>query len=297
MSHLRRLIPALLLLAALAAPGTAQEPRPLRVVAWNLEWFPGGSPFAKAEEKRSAVARASAHLARLEPDILIVQEVTSERSLRQALQGHKNLQLHVISNFTNANPDADTDLVQQVAIASTLPAVSAWTAPWKAGFADPPRGYAFAALRVSTGEVVMVYSLHLKSNRASTPLEAQLNIAKREDASRQLRQHIRETARNFAPLKVRGVILGGDFNTNLDNPEWISEGTLRELIDEGYHNTWSGVPPAQRETWRGNNFFAASTLDYILLRDLDWPAAQVDLLATDISDHRPVIVDLRALAR
>jgi endonuclease/exonuclease/phosphatase family metal-dependent hydrolase len=297
MSHLRRLIPALLLLAGLAAPGAAQEPRPLRVVAWNLEWFPGGSPFAKAEEKRSAVARASAHLARLEPDILILQEVTSERSLRQALQGHKNLQLHVISNFTNTNPDADTDLVQQVAIASTLPAVSAWTGRWKAGFADPPRGYAFAALRVSTGEVVMVYSLHLKSNRASTPFEAQLNIAKREDAARQLRQHIRETAPTFAPLKVRGVILGGDFNTNLDNPEWISEGTLRELIDEGYHNTWSGVPADRRETWRGNNFFAASTLDFILLRDLDWPAAQVDLLATDISDHRPVIVDLRALAR
>lgn len=297
MSRLRRLIPALLLLAGLAAPVTAQEPRPLRVMSWNLEWFPGGSPFAKAEEKRSAVARASAHLARLEPDILVVQEVTSERSLRQALAGHKNLQLHVISNFTNANPDADTDLVQQVAIASTLPAVSAWTARWKAGFADPPRGYAFAALRVSTSEVVMVYSVHLKSNRATNPFEAQLNIAKREDAAKQLRRHIRETAPSFAPLKVRGVIVGGDFNTNLDNPEWASEGTIRELIDEGFHNTWTGVPPDQRETWRGNHLFAPSTLDYIFLRDLDWPAARTDLLATDVSDHRPVIVDLRTLTR
>ena len=262
-----------------------------------MEWFPGGSPFAKAEERRSAIARAAAHIGRLEPDILLVQEVTSERALRQALEGHRGLRLHVISNFTNANPDADTELVQQTAIASTLPGVSAWAAAWKSGFADPPRGYAFAALRVSTGEVVMVYSVHLKSNRAGTAWEAQLNIAKREDAAQQLRRHIRETMPNFAPLKARGVIIGGDFNTNLDNPEWVSEGTLRELAADGFHNVWEGVPPEKRETWRGNNIFAPSTLDHILLRDLDWPSASVDLLATDVSDHRPVVVDLPALRR
>jgi hypothetical protein len=69
--------------------------------------------------------------------------------------------------------------IQQIAIASRWPPESAWSESLKQSTATPPRGFSFAAIR--RGEtMLLVYSVHLKSNRG----ELQIDIAKREEAAR-----------------------------------------------------------------------------------------------------------------
>jgi Endonuclease/Exonuclease/phosphatase family len=48
----------------------------IRITTWNLEWFPNGSPHETAPEKQAQrIAAAADVLRKLDPDILLLQEV------------------------------------------------------------------------------------------------------------------------------------------------------------------------------------------------------------------------------
>jgi hypothetical protein len=68
------------LLAALAffVVGSAlgQSPAKIRITAWNLEWFPNGSANdAPLEVQAQRIEEAADVLKRLNPDILLLQEM------------------------------------------------------------------------------------------------------------------------------------------------------------------------------------------------------------------------------
>ena len=99
---------------------------------------------------------------------------------------------------------------------------------------DPPRGFAFAWFKIGN-ENIGVYSLHLKSNlimRGNNEVETAKNIRKREVATQQLLNHLRDTIAT-AISSITTVIVGGDFNTNKDQPMFASEKTLSTLTDAG----------------------------------------------------------------
>jgi len=50
----------------------------------------------------------------------------------------------------------------------------------------PPRGFAFAAYELAPRQVVLIYDVHLKSNRG----DIQENIPLRQESIRQLRAHM-----------------------------------------------------------------------------------------------------------
>src|SRR5215204_2810432 len=68
-------------LAALALIGcspeipTAKPANAIRVVNWNLEWFPGGKPDALPEQQLAQMEAAKKAIGELQPDILLLQEV------------------------------------------------------------------------------------------------------------------------------------------------------------------------------------------------------------------------------
>ena len=65
----------------------------------------------------------------------------------------------------------------------SLEPMSAWAEEWKAGSAiTPPRGFAFAAYQIAPKQLLLVYGLHLKSNRGQLVED----IAIREESMRQL---------------------------------------------------------------------------------------------------------------
>ena len=41
---------------------------------------------------------------------------------------------------------------------------------------------------------------------------------------------------------IKGVVIGGDFNTNHDQAMFAAERTLDSLADSGYQNGFEGLP-------------------------------------------------------
>src|SRR5437773_2791090 len=125
-----------------------------------------------------------------------------------------------------------------------ISSAAAWAEPWKSmNGVDPPRGFAFAWFKIGNQDVG-VYSVHLKSNlitRGDREAEAAKNIRKREVAIAQLLTHIRDVIEAKMP-SIKGVVIGGDFNTNHDQAMFAAERTLDSLADSGYQNGFEGLP-------------------------------------------------------
>src|SRR5205085_8240424 len=101
-----------------------------------------------------------------------------------AVKPLNGFKVDVCSNFPPREGQTET---QNVAIVSRLEPMSAWFEMWKPGQAiTPPRGFAFAAYQLKPKQVLLVYALHLKSNRG----EVTEDIGIREESARQLAEHM-----------------------------------------------------------------------------------------------------------
>jgi endonuclease/exonuclease/phosphatase family metal-dependent hydrolase len=123
-------------LALMATPCLAGE---FRLVTWNIEWFPGMSPGASGEAAAKHIEDVQRAIAEMNPDILVMQEIRDWEAAQAAVEA-TGLTVRVVSAFPGR---------QQVAIASRFPVDSCWAALWeKTGKDDPPRGYAFAVVKM-----------------------------------------------------------------------------------------------------------------------------------------------------
>jgi endonuclease/exonuclease/phosphatase family metal-dependent hydrolase len=176
---------------------------------------------------------------------------------------------------------------QQVAILAKYQAQAAWAEPWKSmNSVDPPRGFAFAWFKIGD-EDIGVYSVHLKSNlitHGDREAETVKNIQKREVAITQLLTHIHEVVGTTMPT-IKGVVIGGDFNTNHDQAMFSAERTLDSLTSAGYQNGFEELPLSQRVTHPGNHGFPDATFDFIFAKGL--MALQSTVTQTNASDHWP----------
>jgi endonuclease/exonuclease/phosphatase family metal-dependent hydrolase len=280
-SFLLSLAVSLVVLHGACSRQKVQPPREghLRVVTWNLEWFPGHVPEPTLEQQKEHMAAAKEAVTSLKPDIFLAQEVRDWAAVADLVSVDPSLQIHLVSQFG--------DRPQNQAVASHLNADSAWSAAWKYGPANPPRGYAFAALRLPDNRFLLCYSLHLKSNLG----ELRSNIAMRHESSRQLLQHVSEMLKVYAQRAPCGVIVAGDMNTSLDDPKFGSDASIRALIAAGFYWTHEGVPFEKRTTIPADGKFPDNCFDHVLTLGLGKPVAAAKPFPK-ISDHYPVIVDI-----
>lgn len=259
----------------------------IRITTWNLEWFPNGSPKRiPTEEQAKRIAAAADVLRPLNSDILLLQEVQNYDAcarLAEAIRPH-TYQVAICSAFKGG--------AQQVAILGKEPAQAAWAEPWKSmEGVDPPRGFAFAWFKIGN-ENIGVYSLHLKSNlimRANKEIETARNIRKREVATDQLLSHLRDVIAT-AISSIEAVIVGGDFNTNKDQPMFASERTLSILTDAGFQNCMEGLPLVKRVTHPGSHGFPDATFDYLFGKNVR--IRKPIITQTNVSDHLPVTCEV-----
>jgi len=269
---------------------------PLELLSWNIEWFPGGNPKPKVAEKEKQTKLVTEQLAAIQPDIFLAQEIIDEMAFEKIVSSMPGkLTMHVCSRFVNHESN---DLApQQVAIASNLTADSAFFENFKASadLINPPRGFAFAALNHPDGGLIMVYSVHLKSNRGSDTPEGELGVANmRAESARQLLSHKAEMEKRYAGRKIMGWLIGGDFNTNHDG-QFPKCTAVAELVKGGFHNTWDKTPKEERHTWFPNQFtpqFKATTFDYILTVGFKETQAKVTHVPREASDHDAVSIML-----
>jgi len=143
----------LVILGILAASCIAEE---FRVVTWNIQWFPGMRPGATAEAIQNQTEAVQQAIADLKPDILVMQEIQNWEAAQATIAADPSLKVQVVSRFQGS---------QQQVIASRFPVDSSWAARWeKTGENDPPRGYAFAVVRLPGDRLAFVYTFHFKAN-------------------------------------------------------------------------------------------------------------------------------------
>jgi endonuclease/exonuclease/phosphatase family metal-dependent hydrolase len=213
-----------------------------------------------------------------------LQEVRDWNAANELVSVIPDLKVAIVSRF---NGD------QQQVIASRLPIDSAWAEPWKSSaVTDLPRGYSFAALQMPDGAFLLVYSLHMKANGRGGD---EVNIAKREESSRQLIAHVADMQKLYSQRGKVAIILAGDWNTTLDlDPRFNAETTLRGPLASGFHSSWENVPFEQRITHPGADGWPPITFDHILTAGLGNPTGRVENIP-NVSDHMPAIVEFSSV--
>jgi endonuclease/exonuclease/phosphatase family metal-dependent hydrolase len=279
----------LIALLAFVVVGSAlgQSPAKIRITTWNLEWFPNGSPHDAPPEKQAQRIEAAADVLRkLDPDILLLQEMRDYDAcarLGEAIHAGA-YQVAICSAFKGAK--------QQEAIVAKSPAQAAWSEAWKSieGI-DPPRGFAFAWFKIGNAQIG-VYSLHLKSNlvtHGDEEIERAQNVRKREVSIQQLLVHIHDVIETVVP-SIKGLIIGGDFNTNHDQTMFAAEKTLDTLASSAYQSVFEGIPFEQRITHPGSHGFPDATFDYLFGKNVR--IGKPVITQTNVSDHLPLTCDV-----
>ncbi len=260
---------------------------PLTIGFWNIRWFPGTRPNASRSEETRQIRAVHQDILKLQADVIGLEEVRDLKSAGLAVQPLPGFKIDVCSNFPPREGQTET---QQVAITSRLQPMSAWSEAWKAGRAiTPPRGFAFAAYQLSPGQMLLVYALHLKSNRGDLVED----IAIREESMRQLLAHMKDMQTAYTKLGSIAWIVGGDFNTAPDDPRFRSEKTLAGLTASGFRWTWENIPAARRVTLPPDRRFPAACFDHIFYRGANLEKAEAVVTSAASSDHRPVTAAFR----
>lgn len=267
---------------------TVKSAKTIRVVCWNVEWFPGKSPYAKAGAMRSHAQLVQAELKRINPDVFLGQEMRDWQSFAELSSVVPGMRPVVVSAF--ASEDSGEYWRQQLGIASSLAVEAAWSEAWKPSEAEPPRGFSCAVVRVpGRMELILFYSIHLKSNRSNSEEETIANYRSREECVRQLIGHVKQMESAVFKDRIAGVVIGGDFNTNQDGQ--FGDEVMKLMTASGFHQTWEGVERSQRLTWRGNDRFEPTTFDHIFTKGLGKPKARLLEVADATSDHWPVGIE------
>jgi endonuclease/exonuclease/phosphatase family metal-dependent hydrolase len=277
-----------ILLALFVAPFFVQAetpaPSPTEVTAtfWNIQWFPGRRPNASRWEEDRQVGAVHRDLAQLSSDVIAIEEVRSFELAALAVKPLPGFKVDVCSNFP---PREDQREAQQVAITSRLQPLSAWAESWKSGGAiTPPRGFAFAAYQVAPRQILLVYALHLKSNRG----EIHEDMRIREESMRQLLGHIKRMTNAYEKLGTLTWIVGGDFNTAPDDPRYAREKTVPALLAQDFRWGWQGIPFSSRITVPANERYPAASFDHIYYRGAILARAWLSNTSPQSSDHRAV---------
>lgn len=272
-----------LILALLFSLATFLHAAPLKVVSWNLEWFPGKRPTASAAEAEKHMKDAQDALRKINPDVFIGLEVRDWDAFNQLVSAVPGLKNHVVSNFID--PLTEEIRPQQIGIASKLTCRAADAEAWKANVPNISRGFSYAALERKDGSLLMVYGNHLKSNRGDATEVA----AMRNDQAKQLIAQRPVMEKAFKDKKIAGWILAGDFNTNHDGQFPLCK-VVEELTSAGFRNTWADIPKQKRLTWTAapGGRFESTTFDYFFTLGLgDLTATMLDS-PPSVSDHHAI---------
>jgi endonuclease/exonuclease/phosphatase family metal-dependent hydrolase len=273
--------------ATLAAQSSSPNPSPtITATFWNVQWFPGRRPNASRGEENRQIRAVHADLAQLNSDIMALEEVRDSEHAALAIKPLAGFKVDVCSNFP---PREGQNEAQQVAITSRLQPLSAWSELWKpSGAIVPPRGFSFAAYQFAPRQLLLVYALHLKSNRG----EIREDIRIREESTQQLIAHMKAMENAYGKLGALSWIVGGDFNTAPDEPRFASEKTVPSLRAAGFRWCWEGIPFTSRITVPADLRYPAACFDQIFFRGATLVKAWVADTSSQSSDHRAVTATL-----
>ena len=126
--------------------------------------------------------------------------------------------------------------------------------------------------------------MHFKSNRG----EVTSNIAKREEAARQLLTHVAEINRAYSESAKIVTVIAGDFNTDPTDARFASEETFA-LLREQFVWAWDFVPLSERVTNPAKGRYPDACFDGFLVRGATTLSCK-PIRIHGVSDHLPVVL-------
>ncbi len=271
---------------AAQTPSPAPSPASITATFWNVQWFPGRRPHASRGEENRQIRSVYADLEKMASDIIVLEEVRDSNHAAMAVKPLNGFKVDACSNFP---PREGQKEAQQVAITSRLEPFGAWAELWKPeGAIVSPRGFAFAAYQLAPRQIVLVYGLHLKSNRG----EIHEDMRIREASMKQLLFHMKAMNTVYGKLGALAWIVGGDFNTAPDDPRFASEKTIPNLLADGFLWSWQDTPFASRITVPADLRYPAACFDQIFFRHATLVKAWVANTSPHSSDHQAVSATL-----
>jgi endonuclease/exonuclease/phosphatase family metal-dependent hydrolase len=216
-----------------------------------------------------------------------LQEVRDYDVVQKLVAVLPHFDVHIVSRFKEAIGGILG--IQQTAICGNVPAEAAWSEGWVRGRAGPPRGFSFSAIRTTSGNYLLVYSVHFKSNLGTL----RDDVAKREEAARQLLAHAEQMEKAYSKTGRVALVIGGDFNTSPDDPTFADERTFA-ILRGAFSWCWEGKPFRERITIPGQGRYPDATFDGFFTKGCR--VESVDVLDTGgVSDHRPVKMTISVL--
>jgi endonuclease/exonuclease/phosphatase family metal-dependent hydrolase len=202
-----------------------------------------------------------------------------------------------VTRFSRAADEEEKLPPQNLAICSRVP----WVEAWEVNFDRlpltpdrPVRGFLGVMWRSQKGKIWTAYAVHLKSNRGGREGMAK----RREKAIEYLRMDWRR--RGLKP-EQDAILIAGDFNCSLKNPEFQREKTIWNLLEEGWVSVTEQLDWPEGATVRPDpaQKYPPTDFDHILLSHgwvgqmsgQRWKAGVMQ--SQDIpSDHWPVWMKL-----
>jgi endonuclease/exonuclease/phosphatase family metal-dependent hydrolase len=272
------------------AQESATQAGDLRITAWNLQWFPGKTPSGgSAEEQAAHVSAVISELKAIDADILLLQEIREPAALQEIIKAIPEYSLDVVSDFRGN---------LEVAILTRAPAKA--TEGFMQAFeereeANPPRGFAYATVMLTDETVLVVYSVHLKSNSGGI----EETSPKRKESARQLIAHCNGLKERFEKEgKEFYAVIGGDFNSDPTSEKWAEDDTLRMMQDAGFRWAGQGVEREELISWLTDGRYPDAVFDHLMVMAPDGhEISQSSTHKTDrtVSDHRAVVLELTGL--
>ena len=254
------------------SPPPASSPTTITAAFWNIQWFPGRRPHPSRVEENRQIRAVHRDLAQFAVDVIGLEEVRDFEHASLAIQPLSGFKVDASVRIFPAREGQQK--TQQIAIASRLQPIGAWAETWRPdGRIMPPRGFAFASYQLSPKQILLVYALHLKSNR--NDMHDDMRV--REESIREVVSHMRAMKEIYGKLGTLSWIVGGDFNTTPDEPRFAGEKTLPFLLNDGFSWAWQGVPLSSRATVISDVRHPATYFDQIFYRG--------DALARPVTKH------------
>jgi endonuclease/exonuclease/phosphatase family metal-dependent hydrolase len=287
----------------------------MRICSYNIENFSDGigdGRLRTEEAMHRQANQAAALVARINPDILVLQEIENETVLKRL---NESFPAPFAVGYITRLGDQGHDVTLNLAVLSRV-RIEAVTeidfGPLK-GTDLPPRGVLKFMVPAGDSSRILVYVVHLKSNYGS-PVK---NVPKRRKALQVVADDIRVVARSEA--STREILVIGDMNVDPDTTAFAHDTSLSPL--RGFYDLWRGEDLPSRTTVptrHGNpaRAFSPVAFDRILvsaeMQVAPWLAGKPQRLAagvntTDVdalpgidpshvSDHYPVYIDVCRLA-
>jgi endonuclease/exonuclease/phosphatase family metal-dependent hydrolase len=284
----------------------------IRVCSYNIENFADGyhdGPKRTTERQRRQAFFASEIIRKIEPDILMIQEIENARSLLWLNEYcGDTFSVGYITGFERSGQSVKLNL----AVLSRLPIEQAVEIDFgELKFQNaPPRGLLRFTVALDDTRRFLCYVTHLKSNWGS----AEKNQVKRRRGI----EILQEDAERFVSDRTSHeweIMIAGDMNVDPENERFLSDPSLDPLSD--YVDLWRGRPISDRTTIptrRGDPefMFPPAAFDRVLVNseliqnpwkitplialqegvDTDDRHAEPGNSRRHVSDHYPVFADI-----